>query len=119
MMVTTTTLGATHGIDRTCAVCNLTYRYAKAVKFKCQNCGAVQEQDPAVNRTAVGSIHFVEETQTIKAFDEIPLDKVLRSLNRLSSDSVHQLFERLAILSMVELVNRTPEPNSTLRAQVK
>lgn len=104
-----TTMGASHGRELRCASCGLSYRYAPAKKFTCQNCGSEQLQDPRPV-VGLGSVvgPLVPQDPMTEQMARIPIDlhAVHALMNSMSSDGLRQLHDRLSILHMVDEANR-------------
>lgn len=100
-----TTMAASHGIERRCVSCGLSYHYPKAAQFSCESCGARQSWEPLPaepgpeQRQAVAPVAMPAP---------ISLTAVAAMLNHASSDTVRQLHDRLAILRYVDDANTDP-----------
>ena len=101
-----TTMAASHGIERKCVSCGLSYRYPSARQFTCQNCGAVQSWEPTREQDLpIAHLAAMDPGEPMMP-SAISLIAVAAMLNHASSDGLRQLHDRLAILSLVHEANR-------------
>lgn len=109
-----TTMAASHGIERRCVSCGLSYRYPKAAQFSCESCGARQSWEPlpgiakSVRERQLPSDVAALAPRTPDVPAPISLIAVAAMLNHASSDTVRQLHDRLAILRYVDDANTDP-----------
>lgn len=100
-----TTMAASHGIERRCRACGVTYRYPPALRFTCLNpaCGQVQDWGSTVVEELRG-----QSVQLIVGEPLMPIDlgKLRRALASMGSDQVRQLHDRLHLLLMADEANR-------------
>lgn len=124
----TTTLADMHGIERECAQCRMTYRYAPAPTFVCYACGIKQafEVLPAApsifaQQSAGSTGQGLLSQQMIN--DDLPpqidLRAVHATLNQMSGDGLRQLADRLTIMQIVGHANMTRSVEPELFARVR
>lgn len=118
-----TTMAASHGVERTCWACKLSYRYSPLAKtFICEACAEPNEivqldgkwitRDPRPHIIEGKNVeHHTVSIEELGAPQPISLTEVLRTINQMSTENLRKLHDQLAIILLVDEANRYRSEN--------